>query len=115
MDFLWKAVVVILNRRFTTSITCHDSLRGFLAGHGTGTTTLGVKLLREVAAMREAVLHEIFLGLHKAYYALDRSRCLEILEGYGMGDQGPPPPLQVMCEASDGGAVRGLLRSTLLR
>ena len=26
----------------------------------------------------------IFLELHKAYDALDRSRCLEILEGYGM-------------------------------
>ena len=27
----------------------------------------------------------IFLGLHKVYNALDRSRCLEILEGYGVG------------------------------
>ena len=27
----------------------------------------------------------IFLDLHKAYDALDRSRCLEILEGYYVG------------------------------
>ena len=27
----------------------------------------------------------IFLDLHKAYDALDKSRCLEILEGYGIG------------------------------
>ena len=27
----------------------------------------------------------IFLYLNKAYDALDRSRCLEILEGYGVG------------------------------
>ena len=27
----------------------------------------------------------IFLDLHKAYGALDRSRILEILEGYGVG------------------------------
>ena len=27
----------------------------------------------------------IFQDLHKAYNALDRSRCLEILEGYGVG------------------------------
>ena len=27
----------------------------------------------------------IFLDLHKAYGALDRSRCLDILEGYGVG------------------------------
>ena len=26
----------------------------------------------------------IFLDLHKAYATLDRSRCLEILEGYGV-------------------------------
>ena len=27
----------------------------------------------------------IFLGLTKAYDSLDRSRCLEIMEGYGVG------------------------------
>ena len=35
--------------------------------------------------MREEVLYVIFLDLHKAYDALDRSRCLEILEGYSVG------------------------------
>ena len=29
----------------------------------------------------------IFLDLHKAYDALDKSRCLEILEGYRVGPQ----------------------------
>ena len=35
--------------------------------------------------MSEEVLYVIFLDLTKAYNALDRSRCLEILEGYGVG------------------------------
>ena len=35
--------------------------------------------------MREEVLYVIFLDLTKAYDALDRSRCMEILEGYGVG------------------------------
>ena len=35
--------------------------------------------------MREEVLYVIFLDLTKAYDALDRSRFLEILEGYGVG------------------------------
>ena len=43
------------------------------------------KLLQQLAALREEVLYVIFLGLIKAYNALDRSRCLEILEGYGVG------------------------------
>ena len=35
--------------------------------------------------MREEVLHTMFLELHKAYDALDRLRCLDILERYGVG------------------------------
>ena len=54
-------------------------------GCGTGTSTLEVNLLHQVAALSEAVLHEIFLDLHKAYDALDRFRCLDILEGYSVG------------------------------
>ena len=66
MEVVWKAVVVILNRRFAASITYHDSLHGFRAVRGTGTATLEVKLLQQVTAMKEAVLHTIFLDLHKS-------------------------------------------------
>ena len=82
---MWKIVTVILNRRFTSSTTFHDVLHGFRAGRGTGTATLKAKLLQQLAAMREEVLYVIFLDLTKAYYALDRSRCLDILEGFGVG------------------------------
>ena len=82
---VWKVVAAILNRRFTSSITYHDALHGFMAGRCTGTATLESKLLQQLAAMREEVLYVIFLDLTKAYEALDRSRCLEILEGYGVG------------------------------
>ena len=37
--------------------------------------------------MREEVLYVIFLNLTKAYDALDRSRSLEILKGYGVGER----------------------------
>ena len=50
-----------------------------------GTATLEVKLLQQVAALREAVLHAIFLDLHNSYDALERSRFLDILEGYVVG------------------------------
>ena len=76
---------MILNGRFTASITYHKSLHGFPVGHGTGTVTLEVKLLQQVTAMMEAVLHAIFVDLDKSYNALDRSRCMDILELYGVG------------------------------
>ena len=42
---------------------------------------------QQLAAFREEVLYVIFLDLHKLYDALERSRCLEILEGCGVGPQ----------------------------
>ena len=85
MEVMWKVVAAILNSRFTASITYHNFLHGFRVGYGTGTTTLDAKLLQQLGALREVVLYVIFLDLHKAYDALDRFRCLEILEGYGIG------------------------------
>ena len=74
VEAIWKAAEVILNCRFTVTITYHDFLNIFRAGRGTGTATLEVKLLQKVAALREAVLHAIFLDLNKDYDDLDRSR-----------------------------------------
>ena len=84
---LAEVVAAILNCRIMASITFHDLLNRFWAGHGTGTTTLKAKLIQQLAALREEVLYVIFLDLHKAYESLDRSRGLEILEGYGVGPQ----------------------------
>ena len=78
-------MAAILNRCFTASITYHNFLHGFRAGRGTGTATLEAKLLQKLAALRDEVLYVILLDLHKTYDALDRSRCLEIREGYGVG------------------------------
>ena len=80
VEVMWKVVVEILNRRLTNSITYHDFLHGFRAGCGTGTATLEAKLLQHLSALREEFLYVIFLDLHKACDALDRSRYLEILE-----------------------------------
>ena len=85
VEVMWKVVAAILHRRLTTAITYHDALHGFWYGRGTGTATLEAKLLQQLAAMREEVLYLVFLDLTKSYDALDRSRSLEILEGYGVG------------------------------
>ena len=87
VEVTWKVVAEILHRRLTTAITYHDALHVFRAGRGTGTATLEAKLLQQLAAMREEFPYVIFLGLTKAYDVLDRSRSLEILEGYGVGQR----------------------------
>ena len=79
VEVMWKVVAAILNRQLTDSITFHDFFHGFRAGRGTGMTTLEAKLIQQIAALREEVMYVIFLDLHKAYDALDRSRYLEIL------------------------------------
>ena len=85
VEVMWKVVAEILYLRLTSSITYHNFLHGFRAGRGTGATTLEAKLIQKLAALREEFLYMIFLGLQNAYDVLDRSRCLEILEGYGVG------------------------------
>ena len=80
-------MAVILHCRLTTAITYHDALHSFREGRGTGTATLEAKLLQQLAAIREEVLYLILLDLTKTYDALDRSRILEILKGYGVGNR----------------------------
>ena len=85
VEVMWKVVAAILNRRLTASITFHDFLHSFWGDRITSTTTLEAELLQQLAALREEVLYVIFPDLHKAYDALDRSMCVEILERYGVG------------------------------
>ena len=92
VEVIWKAVAVIINHCFTSAITYHNFLHRFRAGRSTRNATLELKLLQQVAALREEVLHAIFLELNKAYGVLDRSRCLGILEGYVVG----PRALQIL-------------------
>ena len=72
-------VMVLINRRFTSSINFHDVLHGFRAGRGTDTASLEAKLFHQLMPMRDEVLYAIFMYLHKSYDALDRDRCLEII------------------------------------
>ena len=81
VEVLWKAISGIINCWISSSIQFHDTLHGFRAEIVTGITTLDAKLLQQIIAMREMFIHSIFFGLRKAYDALDRDFCLDILEG----------------------------------
>ena len=75
----------ILVYRRTSVILYYDTLHGFRAGQGTGTASLKAKMLHQLESIREEVIYDIFLDLHKAYGSLDRERCLDILLGYVVG------------------------------
>ena len=81
---IWKAVVFILNFRFTADITYHNFIHRLRVVCGTGMATLKLELLQQVVAFMEKVLRAIFLDLYKAYNALGSLRGLGILEGYGV-------------------------------
>ena len=48
LEPIWKVVEVLMDKRFL-AIEFHDCLHGFLAGRGTGTATMEVKLAQQLA------------------------------------------------------------------
>ena len=61
------------------AIQFHNALHGFRTIRGMGTASLEANFIQQMMAMREEVLYETLLDLHKAYDALDRVCCMEIL------------------------------------
>ena len=55
--------------------------------HVTSLALLTYIKYQQLEALIKEVLYMIFLDLQKEYDALDRSRCLDILEGYVVGPQ----------------------------
>ena len=77
-----KAIASLLKFQLMAAISYHDALHGFLAGRGTGTTSIEYKLIQQPTSMREAVLYGFFMDLQKAYDALYQKRALELLAMY---------------------------------
>ena len=84
LDPIWKVLEVVMDNRLKI-LDYHDCLNGFLAGGGTGTATTEVKLAQQLAYIEQVPLYGVFIDLRKAYDAIDRGRCLEILKAYGVG------------------------------
>ena len=78
-------VTLILNGRLMATIQFHEMLCGFCTGKVTGTTSIESNLIQQMMDMREEVLYEKFLDLHKACDSLDRNCCLNILAAYRIG------------------------------
>ena len=60
----WKAVEILMDKRFSV-IEFHDCLHGFLAGRGTGTAIMEVKLAQQLAYLEQEPLYgAAWIGSH---------------------------------------------------
>ena len=86
LEVVWKVMERVLDARLL-EIALHDYLHGFRAKRGTGTGIMEAKLIQQLAFRKQVPLYGIFLDLRKAFDAMDRSRCVEIMEDAGVGPQ----------------------------
>ena len=84
LEVIWKLLERVLDERLS-EIELHDFLHGFRAKRGCGTGIMEATLLQQLAAREQVPLYGIFLDLRKAFDAMDRGRCLQILEDAGVG------------------------------
>jgi len=90
LDPLWKVIECLIDARLNAiQFHVHDCLHGFVRkrGCGTGTAVLEAKLVQQLSylRLRQAPMFGVFIDLEKAYDAMDRDRCIQILKGYGYG------------------------------
>ncbi len=84
MEPIRKCIERVIDHRLN-AIELHDSLHGCRDGRGTGTAIIEAKLAQQLSYLELKPFYGVFLDLRKAFDAMDRERCILLLEGYGAG------------------------------
>ena len=85
LEVIYKLCTTIIAQRIQDRVKFHDSIHGFRRGRGTSTAIIETKLRMQLAYRQQRPYYQIFLDLRKAYDAVDRSRMIAVLRGYGVG------------------------------
>ena len=75
-----------MNNNLWDAITLHKTLNGYRQGRRVGTATMEEKLDQQLAGIVPEPLFQVIIDVQKAYYYLDRGICMEIIMGYGHGN-----------------------------
>ncbi len=67
------------------ALLLHEALHRCWNRCGMGTVILEAKLAQQLEHLEQEPFYSVFLDLKKVSDAMDRERCLPILEGYGAG------------------------------
>ena len=84
LEPIWKCIERVIEHRLN-AIELHDSLHGCRDARGTGTAIIEAKLAQQLSYLELKPFYGVFLDLRKAFDAMDRERCILLLEGYGAG------------------------------
>jgi hypothetical protein len=84
LEPIWKCIERVIDHHLD-AINLHDSLHGCCHNRRTGTAIIAVKLAQQLSNLELRPFYSIFLDLRKAFDAMDRERCILVLEGYGAG------------------------------
>jgi len=82
LEPIWKIIEQVIDKRLE-AIALHDSLHGCRNGRRTGTAVIKAKLSQQLAHIEQTPFYGVFIDLKKAFDAMDRERCLLLLEGHG--------------------------------
>ncbi len=96
LELIWKVLEKVMDLRLE-AIILHNSLHGCLASRGTGTRIIEAKLAQQLVHLEQTPFFGIFIDLWKAFDAMDRGHCLEILVLHGVG----PKMLRLICNFWD--------------